>query len=132
MNNQDYENKKRECWEEYLSKYKTTYTRTAFDFAFDRAYTLGKQERDAEKANDTLKARRKSDGEIIEIKEWRGASDVVYSSLDMNQFYQASDLDFNLDTEETVIQGWWREMTEKDGMNVSCIYSPVTSPKDAN
>lgn len=43
MTQQDYEQKKRECWEEYLSKYKTTYTRTAFDFAFDRAYALGKQ-----------------------------------------------------------------------------------------
>lgn len=47
-----------------------------------------------------MKARRKSDGEIIEVREWRGASDVIYSSPDMNQFYQASDLDFNLDAEE--------------------------------
>lgn len=53
-----------------------------------------------------MKARRKSDGEIIEVREWRGASDVVYSSPDMNQFYQASDLDFNTDSEDTVIQGW--------------------------
>lgn len=53
-----------------------------------------------------MKARRKSDGEIIEVKEWRGASDVIYSSPDMNQFYQASDLDFNVNAEDTVIQGW--------------------------
>lgn len=53
-----------------------------------------------------MKARRKSDGEIIEVREWRGASDVIYFSPDMNQFYQASDLDFNVDSEETVIQGW--------------------------
>lgn len=52
-----------------------------------------------------MKARRKSDGEIIEVREWRGASDVIYPSPDMNQFYQASDLDFNLDA-DTVIQGW--------------------------
>lgn len=39
MNNQDYEQKKRECWEEFTTMplYK------AFSFAFDRAYTLGKQ-----------------------------------------------------------------------------------------
>lgn len=43
MNNQDYDQQKRECWEEYLGEYKITYTRTAFDFAFDRAYALGKQ-----------------------------------------------------------------------------------------
>ena len=53
-----------------------------------------------------MKARRKSDGEIIGVKEWRGASDVIYSSPDMNQFYQASELDFNIDAEDTVIQGW--------------------------
>lgn len=53
-----------------------------------------------------MKARRKSDGEIIEVREWRGASDVVYSEPDMNHFYQASELDFNVDAEETVISGW--------------------------
>ncbi len=53
-----------------------------------------------------MKARRKSDGEIIEVRKWRGASDVVYSSPDMNQFYQASELDFNIDAEGSVIQGW--------------------------
>lgn len=53
-----------------------------------------------------MKARRKSDGKIIEVREWRGASDVIYSSPDMNQFYQVSDLDFNLGAEDTVIQGW--------------------------
>lgn len=80
----------------------------AFFHAFDRAYALGKQEKDAERTtpNNRLKARRKSDGEIIEVREWRGASDVIYSSPDMNQFYQASELDFNVDAEETVIQGW--------------------------
>lgn len=51
-------------------------------------------------------AKRKSDGKIIEVREWRGASDVVYSTLDMNEFYQASDLDFNVDAEGTVISGW--------------------------
>lgn len=53
-----------------------------------------------------MKAHRKSDGEIIKVREWRGASDVIYSSPDMTQFYQASELDFNLGAEDTVIQGW--------------------------
>lgn len=53
----------------------------------------------------TMKARRKSDGEIIEVREWRGASDVIYSSPDMNRFYQASELDFDVDA-DAVIQGW--------------------------
>lgn len=53
-----------------------------------------------------MKARRKSDSKIIEVREWRGASDVIYSSPDMNQFYQASELDFNIEAEETAISGW--------------------------
>ena len=43
-----------------------------------------------------MKAIRKSDGKVIEVREWRGASDVVYSDPDMNRFYQASDLDFTI------------------------------------
>ena len=43
-----------------------------------------------------MKARRKSDGKVIEVREWHGASDVVYSDPDMNRFYQASDLDFTI------------------------------------
>lgn len=43
-----------------------------------------------------MKAIRKSDGKVIEVKEWRGASDVIYSEPDMNAFYQASDLDFSV------------------------------------
>lgn len=49
-----------------------------------------------------MKAKRKSDGNSIEVREWRGASDVVYSTLDMNEFYQADDLDFNVDSNATV------------------------------
>lgn len=48
MTQPEYDQQKRECWEEYLSEHKTTYTQTAFDYAFDRAYSLGKQEKDAD------------------------------------------------------------------------------------
>lgn len=106
MTQQEYEQKKRECWEEFrqLDRKSPYSLREVNAFAFDRGYALGKQEKDA-KPNNTIKARRKSDGEIIEVREWRGASDVIYSSPDMNQFYQASELDFNLGA-DTVIQGW--------------------------
>ena len=98
MQNQEYGHKKQECWEECAAKVAVETTnllcKAIAYTAFDRAYALGKQEKNAE-PNRTIKARRKSDGEIIEVKEWRGASDVIYSSPDMNQFYPASDLDFN-------------------------------------
>ena len=45
MTTTDYNQKKRECWEEFTTispQYK------AFSFAFNRAYALGKQEKDAE------------------------------------------------------------------------------------
>ena len=51
-------------------------------------------------------AKRKSDGKQIEIREWRGNSDVIYSTLDMNEFYQASDLDFLPEKETAVLEGF--------------------------
>ena len=55
MNNQEYEQKKSECWEEYFSTDKrltTTHehevSKDAFYAAFNRAYALGQQEKDAE------------------------------------------------------------------------------------
>ena len=59
MTDKEYEQKKRECWEEFCranpSHNKSIFARKVFDFAFDRAYTLGKQfgiseQVDAEKA----------------------------------------------------------------------------------
>lgn len=50
--------------------------------------------------------KRNSDGKQIEVREWRGASDVVYSTLDMNEFYQESDLDFLPEKETAVLEGW--------------------------
>lgn len=43
MTQTDYETKKRECWEEFCESDKPYDVETAFDFAFDRAYALGKQ-----------------------------------------------------------------------------------------
>lgn len=43
MTQQEYEQKKRECWGEYCKQYGHTYGRIAFDFAFDRAYALGRE-----------------------------------------------------------------------------------------
>lgn len=46
MTNQDYEQKKRECWEEFCKEHPLDTTANggvAFRYAFDRAYALGKQ-----------------------------------------------------------------------------------------
>lgn len=52
MNNQDYKSKKRECWEEFCKEHPLDVTANggvAFRFAFERAYALGKQEKNKEK-----------------------------------------------------------------------------------
>lgn len=54
MTQPEYEQKRAECWEEYLSEHKTTYTRTAFDFAFDRAYGLGKLQASCGQVKETI------------------------------------------------------------------------------
>lgn len=43
MNNQDYEQKRRECWKEYCEGDELYDVQTAFDFAYRHAYNLGKQ-----------------------------------------------------------------------------------------
>ncbi len=50
MNNQDYKQKKRECWKEFIGNdgFPTETMRQCFNYAFDRAYALGKQEKDAD------------------------------------------------------------------------------------
>lgn len=50
MTQQEYEQQRRECWEEFIGTdgFPTETMRQCFNFAFDRAYALGKQEKDAE------------------------------------------------------------------------------------
>lgn len=52
MAQQEYEQKRAECWDEFIranpSHNKSIFARKVFGFAFDRAYALGKQEKEAE------------------------------------------------------------------------------------
>ena len=49
MKQQEYEKKKRECWEEYCELHpKYVIPAPHFEFIFDRAYALGKQEKEVE------------------------------------------------------------------------------------
>lgn len=51
MDNQNYKKLRQECWEEFQVASRTTLktTKQAFEYIFDHAYALGKQEKDAEK-----------------------------------------------------------------------------------
>lgn len=51
MTQAEYEQKKRECWENFKFARRPLNTdKKVFDYIFDRAYALGKQEKDAEDA----------------------------------------------------------------------------------
>lgn len=41
-------------------------------------------------------------GEIVKVRAWKGTSDVFFTTLDMNHFYQQSDIEL-LPIEESVI-----------------------------
>ncbi len=50
MKQTEYDQKKRECWEEYVNMLNCQYaTKYVFDKIFDRAYALGKQDKDAKR-----------------------------------------------------------------------------------
>ena len=54
-----------------------------------------------------MKAKVKASGDIIEVKEWRGSSNVVYSTPDMNMFYAADEVEILSEkSEEAVLEGW--------------------------
>lgn len=61
MNNQDYEKARQECWDalrkELLKdevQWEPVSRKEIFNFAFDRAYALGKQEKDAKEKKNAL------------------------------------------------------------------------------
>lgn len=61
MPDKEYQDKKRECWEEYKRtdlygevQWQPVSRYDVFCAAFDRAYALGKQEKDAEKSKEKL------------------------------------------------------------------------------
>jgi hypothetical protein len=54
MTQQEYEKLNQECWEKFQSVDNPRAQRQWFNYAFDRAYALGKQEKDAEKSKGKL------------------------------------------------------------------------------
>lgn len=56
MDNQDYEQKKQQCWEEYIAKHgmKNAIPEDAFSFTFDRAFALGKLQASGRQVKETI------------------------------------------------------------------------------
>lgn len=111
MTNQEYEQKKRECWEEFTTispLYKS------FSFVFDRAYALGKQFGNSEQV-DVEKAAEKYADEIKIPASIPGVMVPFINGLAHDAYLQgAQDCLGKQETkQETVIQGW--VVRDKDG-----------------
>lgn len=61
MNNQEYEQRKQECWEEFVGSdgFPTETMLQCFNYAFDRAYSLGKHDLSNSKGEELLTVPRK-------------------------------------------------------------------------
>lgn len=76
MTQPEYEQKKRECWEEFMrSTDKIITPRDAFSFAFNHAYALGKQEKDAEGEEMLIVSRK----EVQEAYKERACASACYN-----------------------------------------------------
>lgn len=111
MTQQEYDQKKRECWEEFCranpSHNKSIFARKVFDYAFDRAYALGKEtetitQEDAEKAwQDYAKE--------IGLPESLNYATKSMIEIAIKQAFKAGaklNGKQEKDAEEAVIQGW--------------------------
>ena len=118
MTNQDYEQKKRECWEEFKRtnldsevQWQPVNRYDVFCAAFDRAYALGKHEMDAED-DKTLKVNRQlfcrlcadADDYINEHLEEEDSDYTYYQGRSdaLHELYRGE----CKDAEDTVFQGW--------------------------
>ena len=127
MNNQDYETKKRECWEEFCESDTLYDVGPAFNFAFDRAYALGREKETISQED----IENKAVGYAMDVNNDRLST---YPEAMRSQLYPEYDMDdlanafeagaqFALGKQkkdaDTVIQGWVaRDMN--DNLYVYC------------
>lgn len=116
MNNQDYEQKRRECWEEFRKEHPEisckSLLRNFVDSIFDRAFALGKQtetitQEDVEKAS--MKYRDAHYDKFYESlhddsRTWDALEHVIIASFISGAQFALGKQE--KDAEDTVIQGW--------------------------
>lgn len=134
MTQAEYEQKKRECWEEFT----TMPLHKAFNYAFDRAYALGREketitQRDVEKAAqehaDELRVSSTIPGalvpplhDIAKSSYLQGAQDFIGKQETKQEIKQETD------AEDTVISGW--VCRDEDGSLTLFYGSDKPSKKD--
>lgn len=135
MTQQEYEHKKVDCWNELFAANPTRCDIDAFDAIFDRAYALGKQEKDAENTpiSERLAPEEKSQLEGIYYYLKRAADKQENESVSVAVLFEVmerlEDI-FSIDLltnghgklapndADTVIQGW----VARDEDGALCIY----------
>lgn len=111
MTDKDYEQKKRECWEEFCranpSHNKSIFARKVFAFAFDRAYALGKQFGNSEQV-DVEKAAKRFADEIRIPASIPGVMVPFINGLAHDAYLQGAQdcLGKQESKQETVLSGW--------------------------
>ncbi len=100
MTQPEYEQKKRECWEEFCESDKPYDVEPAFAFAFDRAYALGK-EKEAVTQEEIEKAAEEYSQSLGKNRDvsWHDAEYGFIAGANFTLGKQEKDAD-------TVIQGW--------------------------
>lgn len=133
MTQQDYEKQKRECWEEFCranpSHNKSIFAKKTLEFAFDRAYGLGKQFGNSELV-DVEKAAEKFADEIRIPASIPGVMVPFINGLAHDAYLQGAQ-DFigkQESKQETVIQGWVAR--DEDGSLTLFYGSDKPSKKD--
>lgn len=90
MTQTEYEQKKRECWEELCranpSHNKSIFARKVFDYAFDRAYALGKQGKDTE-GEEMLIVPRKKVQELYKKFRKDGSNACLYAAATLDALF---------------------------------------------
>lgn len=113
MTQKEYEQKKHECWEEFCranpSHNKSIFAKKTLEFAFDRAYALGKQEikqeQDAEDAVIQGWVARDFDGDVFLYQNEPDWNEIAWNGYIMHSLPVDSfpDLTWDSDPEEVEI-----------------------------
>lgn len=108
MNNQDYKQKKRECWEEFCranpSHNKSIFARKVFAFAFDRAYALGKQEKNSEETVIKGWVARDFDGDVFLYQNEPDRNEIAWNGYMMHSLPVDSFPDLTWDSDPEPVE----------------------------
>lgn len=115
------EQKKRECWEEYLAFNDEKYSKSAFSYAFDRAYALGR-EKEPISQEDIEKAAQEHADELRVSPTIPGALMPMLHDIAKSSYLQGAQ-DF-IGTQEKDAEGTslWERLTDREKHNLRRHY----------